>query len=315
MGAIFDELAARGGLGLRRLEAPRARREQVERVHSIEHIERIERLSRLGGGAIDADTPVGAGSFRAALHAAGGAAHLVDLLCTGGASTGMCCLRPPGHHASAAVAAGFCLFNNVAVAARQAHAEHGLDRVLIVDWDVHHGNGTNDIFAAGADVLYASVHQSPLYPGSGPITDIGHGAGSGYTLNLPVPAGSGDDLWCSLIEHVVAPVASAYRPQLILVSAGYDGHRDDPLAGCAVSEDGFAAMAGSVRRLAERAGAPVGMVLEGGYELGALARSVAATLEVLVAHDAPADPGLAVHPASRAVAAALRGTWPQLSAV
>jgi acetoin utilization deacetylase AcuC-like enzyme len=238
---------------------------------------------------------------------------MVDaLLGDGGARVGASVHRPPGHHAEVARAMGFCLFNNVAIAARRALDAHGLSRVLILDWDVHHGNGTNDIFHADSGVLFVSIHQSPLYPGSGPASDTGSGAGEGYTVNLPVPAGSGDALWSSLVEHVVAPLAAEFAPQLVLVSAGFDAHADDPLAGCMVSDDGFAAMAGSARRLAESVGAPLGLVLEGGYDLGALARCDARVLEVFGADAAPPAGDLAVHPAAAEAAARLAPRWPGL---
>jgi acetoin utilization deacetylase AcuC-like enzyme len=221
--------------------------------------------------------------------------------------------RPPGHHAERARAMGFCLFNNVAIAARRAIDAHGLSRVLILDWDVHHGNGTNDIFEADPQVLFVSIHQWPLYPGTGAASDIGSGAGEGYTVNLPVPGGSGDALWCSLVEHVVLPLAGDYAPELVLVSAGYDAHADDPLAGCTVSDEGYATMAGSVRRLTESLGVPLGMILEGGYDLGALARCVGRTLDVFGGSSAPAAVDLPVHPGAVEAAARLAARWPALA--
>jgi acetoin utilization deacetylase AcuC-like enzyme len=191
---------------------------------------------------------------------------------------------------------GFCLFNSVAIAARHALRAHGAERVLVLDWDVHHGNGTEAVFAADADVLFVSIHQWPLYPGTGPAAEIGRDAGEGYTVNLPVPARSGDEVFCSLVEHVVVPLARAYEPGLILVSAGYDAHADDPLAGCEVSDAGYAAMTASIRGVAEELGVPAGGVLEGGYDLGALAGGVRSTLEMLAAHEAPAPPALDLHP-------------------
>jgi acetoin utilization deacetylase AcuC-like enzyme len=176
---------------------------------------------------------------------------------------------------------GFCLFNNVAIAARHALDARGLERVMILDWDVHHGNGTNDIFHASAQVLYVSIHQSPLYPGTGAGSDVGSGEGRGFTLNLPVPPGTGDGVYLSLVDDVVVPRAREFKPQLVLISAGYDGHRDDPLADCQLTEDGFAAMTRSMREVCESLATPIGAVLEGGYALSALARSVAATLEAL----------------------------------
>jgi acetoin utilization deacetylase AcuC-like enzyme len=208
---------------------------------------------------------------------------------------------------------GFCLFNNVAVAARHALDAHGLQRVLIIDWDVHHGNGTNDIFAADRRVLFCSIHQSPLWPGSGAASDVGAGDGRGFTANLPVAPGSGDAVFRSLVDHVVVPLARAYGPQLILVSAGYDAHRYDPLADCSVTDAGYAAMAGSVRAVGDELGAPVGAVLEGGYALTALARSVAATMEVLGAAAGPAPEAAALTEVAAEAAERLVRWWPQLA--
>ena len=186
---------------------------------------------------------------------------------------------------------GFCLFNNIAVAARHALDAHGLSRVMILDWDVHHGNGTNDIFHADPRVLFVSIHQSPLYPGTGPASDIGSGNGTGYTVNLPVAPGAGDDVFGALVDGVAVPLAREFAPELVLISAGFDAHRDDPLAQCTVTEDGFAAMAGSMRDVCAELGVPFGGVLEGGYDVVALARSVAATLQAFRASPAPARLG------------------------
>ncbi len=314
--AIEAALAQQDWLGCEVVESPAADRALLESVHSAAHIDRIEGLARRGGGMIDMDTTVSTGSYAAACHAAGGAAALVDALVGGTARTGASLHRPPGHHATVAGAMGFCLFNNIAVAAQHALDAHGLERVMIVDWDVHHGNGTNDIFSARDDVLFCSVHESPLYPGTGPAGDVGHGAGEGFTVNLPVPGGSGDNTWCSLVEHALVPLGRAYAPQLLLISAGFDAHVEDQLATCIVSDAGFAAMAGSLRRLAEGLGAPVGMVLEGGYVLEALARSFTAALGVLVADPPPEAPSLAVHPqAERALERLAAGPGPAPAAI
>jgi acetoin utilization deacetylase AcuC-like enzyme len=261
-------------------------RETLTAVHPERYVEFLERSAARGGGALDMDTVMSAGSFEAALHAAGGAVALVDLLLDGSAPS-FSSHRPPGHHAEPARAMGFCLFNNIAVAARHAVSERGLERVMIVDWDVHHGNGTNDIFRASREVLFVSIHQRGLFPGTGAVTDVGVGDAAGYTVNLPVAGGSGDGVYASLVEHVAAPLARAYQPELVLISAGYDAHALDPLAGCTVTEAGFASMAASLRRVCAELGVPVGGVLEGGYDLGALARSVAVTLEVLGAPEPP----------------------------
>jgi acetoin utilization deacetylase AcuC-like enzyme len=212
---------------------------------------------------------------------------MAELLLDGEADRAFSAHRPPGHHALPQRGMGFCLFNNVAVAARFALDVRGLERVMIVDWDVHHGNGTNDIFHADPAVLFVSIHQWPLYPGSGAASDTGEGDGEGFTVNLPVPAGTGDGEYTALIDETVAPLAREYRPQLMLVSAGFDAHRDDPLADCLVTEGGFAAMTRSLCDAADSVGAPLGCVLEGGYALDALGRSVAATMEALV--EAPAS--------------------------
>ena len=313
--AIEHELERRDWLGFERLEAPAASRDSLLAVHTPAHVDAIEALSARGGGAIDLDTVTSAGSFEAALHAAGGAVAMVDrLLAADGPPVAFCGLRPPGHHADTARAMGFCLFNNVAVAARHALDHHALERVLVLDWDVHHGNGTAEIFAGTAELLFVSIHQWPLYPGTGAIHEIGTGPGEGYTVNLPVPAGAGDDLYTSLVKHLVDPLGRSYKPQLVLVSAGYDAHRDDPLADCRVTDDGYRTMSGCVRQLCRELGdVPVGAVLEGGYDLGALARSVAGTLEMLTSADTFDDPE--VHPLTASAAAAFAERWPALRAV
>ncbi len=312
--AIKRELERREWLGFERMESPAADRAQVTAVHPARYVDVIEQTALHGGGHLDLDTVMSAGSFAAAMHAAGGAATLVDLLLDGATPTGFSAHRPPGHHALAERAMGFCLFNSVAIAARHAIDSRGLERVMILDWDVHHGNGTNDIFHSSDQVLFVSIHQAPLYPGTGPARDVGSGAGEGFTVNLPVPPGSDDALYLSLIEGVAAPLARAFEPQLILVSAGYDAHRDDPLAECQVTDDGFAAMTTAMRRIGAEVQAPLGFVLEGGYALGALSRSVARTMEAMAAPPAGDGGGPAVGSSPFAVEAAKRLArwWPAL---
>jgi acetoin utilization deacetylase AcuC-like enzyme len=279
--AIETELADADWLGLELVEAPAATRDQLARVHTAAHIDAIAELSGRGGGMIDLDTVASEGSYEAALHAAGGAVHAVDQLLGDGSAFAFCGLRPPGHHAEAAQAMGFCLFNNVAVAAAHALDAHGAERVLIVDWDVHHGNGTEAIFYDSSRVLYASLHQSPLYPGTGPASDTGRGEGEGFTLNLPLPPGSGRDEFLGGLRDTILPRARGWEPHLICVSAGYDAHRDDPLADCRLDERAFAEMSGAIRELSSELDAPVLVCLEGGYALRALAASVRATIETL----------------------------------
>jgi acetoin utilization deacetylase AcuC-like enzyme len=266
-------------LGYERREAPEVSIDALTAIHPLGYVEQIQTVAEQGGGALDPDTVMSLGSYRAALHAAGGAVALVDALVAGEAPAGFCGLRPPGHHAEPAHAMGFCLFNNVAVAARHALDSLGIERVFILDWDVHHGNGTNDVFHSSPEVLFASIHQSPLYPGTGPLSDRGSGAGEGYTINLPVPPYSGEEVWLPLVEHIAVPAAREFEPQLILVSAGFDAHAADPLAMCELQARSFGYMAQHVHSLADELGVPFGAVLEGGYDLTALSESVVATLE------------------------------------
>ncbi len=314
--AIDDELARRDWLGYERVSSPAVQRSALCAVHSEPHVDAIERAALSGGAQIDLDTVVSAGSFEAASHGAGGAVALVDLLLGGGARCGFSAHRPPGHHATRDQAMGFCLFNSVAVAAQHALDVYGLERVMVVDWDVHHGNGTNDIFSAEPRVLFVSIHQSPLYPGTGPAGDVGSGAGRGYTVNLPVGPGSGDSTFCGLVDGVAVPLARAFAPQLVLISAGFDAHRDDPLADCSVTEDGFAAMTRSLRDVCAELGALLGGTLEGGYGLAALAGSVAATLEALAAPAGSGPPGSSEPIGAHAHAARerLAEWWPSLTA-
>jgi acetoin utilization deacetylase AcuC-like enzyme len=279
--AIEAALAERDWLGWERRQAPATSEEELMLVHSREHVERVRELCRSGGGPIDVDTFAGERSYEAALHAAGGASAMVRALLAGEAEVGFSALRPPGHHAEPERAMGFCLFDNVAVAAALAIAELGVERVLIVDWDVHHGNGTAEIFRRRDDVLFASIHQGGIFPGTGARGDAGSGPGEGYTINLPVPAGSEEDLWLSLLEDVVLPAAAEFAPQLVLISAGFDAHRDDPLAECRLETSSFARMACQLGDAARSWGAPVGAVLEGGYDLRALADSTLATMAAL----------------------------------
>jgi acetoin utilization deacetylase AcuC-like enzyme len=313
--ALEAEMERHDWFGCAVARAPAAPREALEAVHDPAHVAFIEALCARGGGFIDADTAAVGATWEAALRGAGGAMALVDALLGGEAPCGVSALRPPGHHAEPDRAMGFCFFDSVAVAARHATRAHGLERVLILDWDVHHGNGTNAIFHAAPDVLFVSIHQWPLYPGTGPASDLGSAGGEGFTVNLPVPGGSGDAVWRSLAEHVGAALIRSWSPELVLVSAGFDAHRDDPLATCTVSERGFAGMAASLRRAADAVGAPMGLVLEGGYDLGALAGSMAALMPVLVADAAPsASDEVEVHPLASEAHARLAPWWPGLRA-
>jgi acetoin utilization deacetylase AcuC-like enzyme len=314
--AIERELSTRGWLDFERVRAPAVDRSVLRAVHPDPYVSAIELVCRSGGTFLDVDTVVSERSFEAALYAAGGAVRMVDFLLDGDALVAFSSHRPPGHHALPSQAMGFCLFNNVAVAARYALDVRRLERVMIIDWDVHHGNGTNDVFHGSRQVLYVSIHQWPLFPWTGSASDVGEGDGTGFTVNLPVPAGSGDAVWVSLVEQVVVPLAGAFEPQLVLISAGYDAHRDDPTADCTVTDEGFAAMTHAVACVCAHQAVPVGVVLEGGYALGALGRSVAATLQALSTEPAPAanaSPAAPLTPIARQARTRLAEFWPQLA--
>jgi acetoin utilization deacetylase AcuC-like enzyme len=309
--AIEAALEANEWRGLEVLEAPAASAEQILRVHPQSHIAAIQSLSESGGGHVDPDTVCSPRSYEAALRSAGAATSAVDRLIGDEATRfAFCGLRPPGHHAERARAMGFCLFNNVAIGVAHALAEHGVERALVLDWDVHHGNGTQDVFYDSGQVLFASIHQSPLYPGTGDPSERGHGAGDGLTVNLPVAPGAGPDEFLAIVQTVIATLAREFEPGLIAVSAGYDAHAADPLADCMLDEAAYADMAASVRDLAAELEAPVLVCLEGGYALAALAASVDATIAALKGSEAPRR---APAEAAESQRLRLRDRWPQLA--
>jgi acetoin utilization deacetylase AcuC-like enzyme len=294
--------------------APRpAPREAIERVHDPAYVDQIVGL-RGRSAALDLDTTVSPGSVPAALLAAGAAIDAVTAVVAGEARCAFALVRPPGHHAEARRAMGFCLFNNVAIAAAHARAALGCRRVLIVDWDVHHGNGTQNAFYDRSDVLYFSTHRSPFYPGTGGADEVGAGAGAGHTVNVPLAERCGDAEYAAIFDGVLGPVADAYRPDLLLVSAGFDAHRDDPLGGMGVTAEGFGGLCRRVSDVARRhAAGRLVLVLEGGYDLRALAESVHACVEVLAGAARPPDPARDECPAAddiiRRVREAQREHW------
>ena len=285
--AIEDELARRGLLaGRPEIPFAAAPDEALSRVHDPRYVAGVRRFAADGGGWLDGDTYVTPDSVAIAALAAGAGLAAVDAALDGRARHGFVLARPPGHHATPTRGMGFCLFNTIAVAAAHALAR-GLERVLIVDWDVHHGNGTQDAFYDTDQVLFVSLHQSPLYPGTGSADERGAGRGAGYTINVPLPAGTDDETYWDVFDEIVLPAAHDYRPRLVLVSAGFDAHVMDPLAGMALTERGFAGLAERVVDLAaEHASGRLVAFLEGGYDPGALSWSVAATLAVLDGDDA-----------------------------
>jgi acetoin utilization deacetylase AcuC-like enzyme len=263
------------------LEAPRPATEaEIEAVHSRAYRASLQGLA--GRRArLDPDTAMSEGSWDAACLAAGAAVGAVEAVWSGRAANAFALVRPPGHHAEQARAMGFCLLNNAAIAAEAARRA-GAGRVLILDWDVHHGNGTQNIFAARPDVLYASVHQYPFYPGTGAHDDVGSGPGKGFTVNCGMPGGQDDADYGVVFHDLLLPAARAFAPDIVIVSAGFDPHERDPLADMQVTDRGFAAMCSAVAELADGAcGGKLVLLLEGGYDLEALATSVRACLEVL----------------------------------
>lgn len=230
------------------------------------------------------DTSVCADSLGVARHAAGSVLNAVDYVVGGGPRNAFCAVRPPGHHATASVGMGFCIFNNVAIAARYAQQEHGVERVAIIDWDVHHGNGTQDIFYADPSVFYFSTHQSPLYPGTGAASETGDAAGKGATLNCPLPAGSAMRQIGAAFDQQFLPAMEKFKPQLVIISAGFDSRIDDPLGGFLLTDQDFATLTEKLLKLAEQhAGGRLLSVLEGGYNLDGLASAVVSHVKTLAA--------------------------------
>lgn len=262
---------------------PRAAdRSDIETCHGADYVSLVQSTSKTNRFALDGDTVTSRDSFGVGLLAVGGFLRLLDALAAGESRNGFALVRPPGHHALRDSAMGFCLFNTIAIGAHYLKMRHGAKRVLIMDWDVHHGNGTQDAFYNDPAVLFISTHQFPYYPGTGAVGEVGVGAGEGYTINVPLPAGCGDAEYLRVFQDVVVPATKKFEPDWILVSAGFDPHRRDPLGGMAVTEKGFGMMAQRLLELANQyAGGKIAFLLEGGYDLTALRNSVAAVLQTI----------------------------------
>jgi acetoin utilization deacetylase AcuC-like enzyme len=270
------------GSMLREMDATEATDADIAAVHAPNLVATLERADADGGGWLDADTYVASGSWLAARLAAGATVAAARAVTMGEAEVAFAVVRPPGHHASATRATGFCLLNNVAIAVAALRAEGLARRIAIVDWDVHHGDGTQAIFDADPDLCYASTHQWPLYPGTGWVGEVGEGAARGTKHNRPLDPGTGDDPFVTAWVEDLLPAIEAFEPEAILVSAGYDGHRADPLAHLEITEDGYAAVAGALAAVAVRLDLPgIALTLEGGYDLDALRSSAAATVRAL----------------------------------
>lgn len=288
----LEVLEDEGMLGhLKSLDPRQVTGEELQRVHGPGYIERVRRTARAGWGRLDPDTYVSSGSFDAALMAAGGVVRAAEAVLAGEIANAFALVRPPGHHATATRGMGFCLFNNVAVAARAALATEVVERVFIADFDVHHGNGTQEAFDDDPAVLYFSAHQYPYYPGTGAEDHTGRDAGEGTVLNVPLPANVGDEGYAQVFTELVWPLAQRFRPGLILVSAGYDAHWDDPLAGMSLSLTGYARLARELVRMADRlCDGRIVFTLEGGYELDVLAYGVLNAFYAMLGKGTIADP-------------------------
>ena len=258
--------------------------EWITTIHTREYVDSIQRICETNGYEnLDADTAVCPDSYRIALLAVGGALAAADALMKQEIDNAFCAVRPPGHHAEMDRAMGFCLFNNIAILARYLQQKHGLERILIVDWDVHHGNGTQNAFYDDPTVFYFSIHQYPHYPGTGLQTERGIGKGEGYTLNIPLAGGHGNEDYIKIFREVLAPVAKNFQPNCILISAGFDAHWNDPLAGMQLTEAGYGQLTEIILELANAfCDGRVISLLEGGYNLEMLAKSVAAHIEVML---------------------------------
>ena len=281
------ERARTSGVDLDLGSSAPAPREALEAVHAPAYLDGLRALSERGGGYLDGDTATNAHSWEAAVLASGAAMQAVKGTMEG-ETPSLAIVRPPGHHAGADYAMGFCLLNHAAVAA--AHARSlGAERVAILDWDVHHGNGTQDIFYDREDVLYLSVHRSPFYPGTGRPDEVGRGRGRGFTVNVPLPARSGADRYAAAFSGVLLPALREFEPEVVVVSAGYDAHRDDPLGGMGLDETFFGEAAAAVAALTREVPgcAPPALVLEGGYNLSALSGCVEATVRGIDGGAAP----------------------------
>jgi acetoin utilization deacetylase AcuC-like enzyme len=270
------EEAESAGVKVERRHCEPAPRSALEAVHAPAYLDQLEELAASGGGYVDFDTALNADSQESATLASGAAMGAVESALSG--TPAFAIARPPGHHAGRGYGMGFCLLNNAAVAAEYARSR-GVERVAILDWDVHHGNGTQDIFYASGGVLYLSAHQSPFYPGTGDAREVGDGRGRGLTANVPLPGRSGEEVYAEAFAGFFVPILREYRPELLLVSAGYDAHTDDLLGGMRLESASFGRFAARLAALAHEVGtAPPVFLLEGGYNLNALTESVAATI-------------------------------------
>ena len=289
--AAVDEAIDRCVGSLSHLAPRHATDEEILRIHERAHLQSIAAAVSQAPTQLDPDTYVSPRSLEIARLAAGGSIELARAVVRGELCAGLAAVRPPGHHAETHRAMGFCLFNNAAIAAAALRAEERVERILILDWDVHHGNGTQQCFEEDPNLLYFSTHQYPFYPGTGRFDEAGSGPGEGSTVNVPLPAGCNDEVYLGVVQRILVPLARAFRPEVLLVSAGFDAHRDDPLGGMRITGEGFAAMAAIVRSLADQVcGGRLAYLLEGGYSRSGLREGTAAVLDTALPAEPPSLP-------------------------
>jgi acetoin utilization deacetylase AcuC-like enzyme len=319
--SVVDRL--RDDLNLVEIPVRSAEIAEIARNHSPEYVEKIAATAGKRSTYLDPDTSTSADSWDAASKAVGGLLNLVDAVVRGEVRNGFGLVRPPGHHAEWDRAMGFCLFNNIALAARHALAEHGMERIAIVDWDLHHGNGTQHSFYDDPRVLFISTHQYPHYPGTGSIEETGKGKGEGFTVNVPLGPGAGDEEFVAIVQSVVVPVLRSYKPEFVLLSAGFDAHARDPLGALGITEQGYGDM---LKLLMDAAGEVCSerliLTLEGGYDLDALASSVGVVLSTLARYNGdeaarvPIPDEENLHPRARRILAEVRSSvanhWPDI---
>jgi len=272
---------------IKRIVPVKATKEQIAYVHADAYMREVEAMCKGGGGMLDSDTPLCRDTYEIALLSAGGLINAVDEVMdkSNNLKRIFALIRPPGHHATSNKGMGFCIFNNIAIAAEHLKRKYGVKRILIADWDVHHGNGTQDVFFEDPSVLYFSTHQYPYYPGTGWIDEVGKGEGEGFTVNVPLPAGVDDAGYLYALNNILVPIAMDFRPEFVLVSAGFDAHVADPLASMSVTSPGFALFTNVIKEIAEKnSKGRIVMALEGGYNLDAIAESVLSVFNSLLSN-------------------------------
>ena len=281
---------------MKRILPVKASELQIAYVHADAYIKNVGAICNGGGGMLDSDTPLCSATYEVALLSAGGVIKAVDevmIKAGDGVRNAFALIRPPGHHATPNKGMGFCIFNNIAVAAEHLKRKYGVKRILIADWDVHHGNGTQEVFSGDPSVLYFSTHQYPHYPGTGWIDEIGRGEGEGFTVNVPLPAGTDDDGYLYALNNVLVPIAMDFSPEFVLVSAGFDAHVDDPLASMKVTSTGFGLISDMIKAIAEKkSNGRIVMALEGGYNLNAIAESALSVFNSLLSNKGEAKEGI-----------------------